>query len=102
LRKEGLVRDRPPEKIQLGVLISRICAELGLDAEAVRRPNKTKRPAMARGIISYLAIHELGYKGGEVGRELHLGPAGVSLAVRRGEIVVRENPALLGCMEPEK
>lgn len=48
----------------------------------------------ARGIICYLAVREMGYKGFEVGKEMHLGPAGVSIAVRRGEVLMRNNPGL--------
>jgi hypothetical protein len=37
-----------------------------------------------------MAIRELGYMGLEVGKELNLGPAGVSIALRRGERILRE------------
>lgn len=30
----------------------------------------------------------------EAGKEMHLGPAGVSIAVRRGELLTRDNPGL--------
>ncbi|KAF0215262.1 MAG: hypothetical protein FD174_4201, partial [Geobacteraceae bacterium] len=40
----------------------------------------------------HLAIFELGYTGSEVGKFLHLGPTGVSLASRRGEKVLKADP----------
>ena len=49
--------------------------ELGL----IRRPGKIRSVADARGIVSCVAIRELGYKGTDVGRKLNLGPAGVSV-----------------------
>jgi hypothetical protein len=67
----------------------------GLDPEDVRRPSKTRAPAAARGIICHLAIFEFGYRGNEVGRFLHLGSSGVSLAARRGEKIMRADPAML-------
>jgi len=51
--------------------------------------------AMVRGVIYHLAIFEFGYSGGEVGRFLHLGSSGVSLAARRGERHVKAEPAIL-------
>jgi len=69
-------------------LIDRVCSVLGIEPKAVGVPSKTKAPAEARGIISYIAVRELGYKGKDVGRELHLGPTGVSIAVRRGEKII--------------
>jgi predicted transcriptional regulator len=62
---------------------------LRLDPDSVRRPSKSRAPAEARGIICHLAIFELGYTGSEVGKFLHLGPTGVSLASRRGEKVLK-------------
>jgi hypothetical protein len=67
----------------------------GLDPEAVRRPSKTRAPAAARGIICHLAIFEFGYRGNKVGRFLHLGSSGVSLAARRGEKIVRAEASML-------
>ena len=50
--------------------------------------------AEARGITSYIGIRELGFKGIQVGRELNLGAGGVSIALRRGESILRERPEL--------
>jgi hypothetical protein len=61
----------------------------------MRSPSKTRAPAAARGIIYHLAIFECGYRGNEVGRFLHLGFSGVSLAAKRGEKRLRADPAML-------
>jgi len=52
--------------------------------EMVRKPSKSRMPALARGIICQLAIFEFGYSGSEVGKYLYLGSSGVSLAAKRG------------------
>ncbi|MFN2366882.1 MAG: hypothetical protein ABR523_10545, partial [Desulfurivibrionaceae bacterium] len=51
-------------------------------------------PAAARGVICHLAIYELGFTGREVGKFLHLGPTGVSLASRRGEKLLKADSML--------
>ncbi len=75
-------------------LLDKVCEILGLDPEAVRRPDKHRALAEARGIVCWLAIREMGYKGSEVGGHLHLGPTGVTLATRRGEGALSGNPVL--------
>ncbi len=76
-------------------LVEIVALALSLDPDAVRRPSKNRAPATARGIICHLAIYEFGYTGSEVGKILHLGPTGVSLASRRGEKVLKTDPLLL-------
>lgn len=88
-------------RLSLPALADYVCDEMGVDKTAIRHPSKARRLAEARGVICFLAVRELGYKGIEVGRLLHLGPTGVSLAVRRGECIVRENPSFLKCIHPE-
>lgn len=66
-----------------------------LDPDLVRRPSKSRAPAAARGLICHLAIYQLGYTGSDVGKFLHLGPTGVSLASRRGEKLLKGDSLLL-------
>lgn len=81
--------------ITLARLLEVVSGIWGLDPDAVRRPSKARAPAAARGIICHLATFEFGYRGDEVGRFLHLGSSGVSLAARRGEKIMRADPAVL-------
>jgi hypothetical protein len=46
------------------------------------------------GIISYIRVRKLGYKGIEVGQGLNLGAGGVSVALRRRESMLRERPEI--------
>jgi len=64
---------------------------MGLEADSVRKPCKSRLPALARGIICHLAIFEFGYMGIEVGKYLYLGSSGVSLAAKRGEKYLKGN-----------
>jgi len=94
LRQEEIMCDKIRSVLSLRELTKRVCSLLNIDPEAMRLPSKAKAIAEARGVISYLAIRNLGYKGKEVGQALHLGPTGVSIAVRRGERLVMSNPEL--------
>jgi hypothetical protein len=85
LRKKEVLRPRIDVPIGLTELVKLVSEKLGIDQEKIRRPSKARQLAEARGLICYLAVRHLGYRGADVGRELHLGPTGVSIAVRRGE-----------------
>jgi REP element-mobilizing transposase RayT len=93
---ERMLRDRPMREkaclITPSQLIEKTSLALGLEAGAVREPSKTRLLAEARGMICYVGIRELGYSGLEMGKELNLGAAGVSRALRRGELLFREAP----------
>ncbi|MDI7260400.1 MAG: transposase [Thermodesulfobacteriota bacterium] len=84
LSEKGRVFVRLPE------LVDTVSSILHVNPELIRQPSKIRLIAEARGVISYMAIRELGYMGLEVGKELNLGPAGVSIALRRGERILRE------------
>jgi REP element-mobilizing transposase RayT len=94
LLKNEVLHEKIDISLPLSELIDRISSLLNVESKAVRRPSKAPPLAEARGIICYFAVRELGYKGLELGKELHLSPAGVSIAVRRGEFLIRERPEL--------
>ena len=94
LQQEEQLKDKIKSKITIPELVKSVCEVLRLEPEAVRRPSKCRELAEARGIVCYIACCKLGYRGNEAGRELQLGPAGVSIASRRGERAIMGNPAL--------
>jgi putative transposase len=94
LRRDVRLQEKM-RRITLPQLLAVVSAAVGVDPAAVRRPSKSRAQAAVRGIICHLAIFEFGYSGSEVGRFLHLGSSGVSLAARRGERLVKAEPAIL-------
>ena len=92
---EADLRMKIGKAISIPELIVRICKALELEPEIVIHPSKTRRLAEARGIICYFGVRKLGYMGTELGKELHLGPTGVSIAIRRGERSLKDNPQVL-------
>lgn len=93
LRQDVRLQERM-RRVTLPHLLEVVSAAMGVDSDSVRRPSKSRAPALVRGIICPLAIFEFGYRGSEVGRFLHLGSSGVSLAARRGEMLVKAEPAI--------
>jgi len=94
LRQEEQLRDKLPRPVSLSCLVAAVAEVLGLEPTAVRKPSKSRLPAAARGVICTLAIFEFGYSGTEVGRYLHLGSSGVSLAAKRGERLLEADAAI--------
>ncbi len=94
LQQNETLRDRLPLSMTLAELIRRVAAAFNLTAEAVCRQGKARPTAEARGIVAYFAVRELGLKGIDVGRAIHLTSAGVSIAVQRGERLALEKPEL--------
>jgi putative transposase len=88
------VREKIRALVPPSELIEKVSFVLGIEPEVIRRPSKNRSIAEARGMICYVAIRELEYSGIEMGRELHLGSAGVSRALRRAESVFRESPEI--------
>jgi hypothetical protein len=86
--------ERGRVSVSLSELIGRVSSILGVDEKLIRQPSKIRSLSEARGIISYIGVRELGYRGLEVGRELNLGAAGVSVALRRGKSILRERPEI--------
>lgn len=92
LQQNETLRDRLPlSTITLPELIRRVCALFNLQPEAITRPGRSRPVTEARGITAYLAVSELGLKGTEVGKAIRLTSSGVTIAVKRGERLVREN-----------
>ena len=86
--------EKLPKCVPLGRLAEVVAGALGLESATVRKPSKNRLPAAARGKICHLAVFEFGYSGTEVGRYLHLGSSGVSIAARRGELLLHADEEL--------
>jgi hypothetical protein len=93
LRNRGL-REKVRVLVPLSELVGEISLIMKIDPASIRQPSKIRTFSEARGVVCYVGIRELGYKGFELGRELNLGASGVSIALRRGESFLRENPGL--------
>ena len=52
--------------------MGRVADEFGVKVEEIKRRGKNEVLADARAVVSYFAVRELGYKGAELGKRLHL------------------------------
>ena len=94
LKQKELLRDKMKSTVTFTRLVAAVAMAMGLEADSVRKPSKSRLPALARGIICHLAIFEFGYLGSEVGKYLYLGSSGVSLAAKRGEKYLKAERAI--------
>jgi putative transposase len=99
LRKEKELSVHFPAPIPLRDLVEKIAGIFGIGSEDLKKKNRSSKFSDARGVISYLAVGQIGYNGTEVARLLNLSRSGVSIAARRGEDLVRKNPSLKEVMQ---
>ena len=77
-------------------IIRKTAETMGVTVDLLRQRNRVKDLVDARGVICYLAVRESNYSGVAVARALHMSRSGVSVAVKRGGEIVKENPELKG------
>ncbi len=90
---DGGMTKCPP--LSLAELVKAVCRVTGVDAARIARPGKERPLAQARALVCCLAVRECGYTGAEAGRVTGLGSASTSLAIKRGEVLLRQEPWLL-------
>ena len=88
------IREQKRSPLSLADLLQNVCEITGVDAVVIGRPGKERTLARARAIFCCLAVRAYGYTGKEVGSVTGLGSAGVSIAVQRGEKVMKKDPSL--------
>ena len=63
----------------------RVAQVLGITTEQVWQPGKFKQQVIARSLLCFWAVHELGESMTALGKRLGISTAAVSKSVRRGE-----------------
>ncbi len=81
--------------LSLEDLLQKVCEATGVKREILLRPGRVRAVAKARAIFCCLSVQEFGYTGKEAGMMLGFGSAGVSIAVRRGAELLKNDPTLL-------
>jgi len=70
---------------EFDVVEKRVCDVFNIKAEVLLSPGKQPQRVLARSVLAYWAVRELGMTGTEVGLRLGLSQSATSRAVRRGE-----------------
>jgi len=99
LRMRRELAAKLPRSLEIRDIVVRVCRHFGIDPAELRLNARSARIADARSVICYLAARQAGHSGVEVGREVNLRRAGVSVAAGRGEEMVKNDPALLGLID---
>ncbi len=71
-------------------LVKRVSGIFKIEVKQLLSPSKQPERVMARSVLSYWAVRELGISGTAVGEKLGLSQSAVSRAVQRGERLVSE------------
>lgn len=96
--RRGLAAELP-SRLGIAELIAKVCDRFTVDSALLREKSRAVGVAEVRGLVSYLATRYLGHSGAAVGRQLGLSRSGVSMAVRRGELLIKNDPALLSLID---
>lgn len=99
LRMRRELESKFPCAMEIGDIIARVCRHYEIDPEELRLKSRARRIADARSVICYLAVRQTGHSGVEVGRQVTLTRAGVSVAASRGEQMVKNKPVLLALVD---
>ncbi|MFH1620352.1 MAG: transposase, partial [bacterium] len=79
----------------LDKIANRVSQVMALELNEIWAPGKGRRRVNARSVLCYWAVREVGFSMAELSKQLNLSLSGVSLAVKRGEQIARENGYLL-------
>jgi len=85
---------RIKNKISLEELLQKVSADMEIELKELMSPSRRTKISMARAIVSYWAVREMGYPGIEIGRILNLSGPGVTKCVARGKKILDNNEKL--------
>jgi putative transposase len=85
--------------LEIKEIVVKVCRCFEVAPEELMLKRRAAKIVAARSVICYLAVRHLGHNGVEVGTNVSLARAGVSVAATRGERIVRENRELLALID---
>ncbi len=80
--------------VSLDEILQHVAATFSIEASALVGGSKIKQFADARGAVCYIAARKVGINGAVIAKRLNISRAGVVLAARRGEAIVKRIPEL--------
>ena len=83
LRMRRELKSKFPQAVGIKDIVAKVCHHGGVDPEELRLNTRAARIVNARNIICYLAVRQAGHSGVEVGRQVNMRRAGVSVAASR-------------------
>jgi chromosomal replication initiation ATPase DnaA len=83
------------KRFDLDKVVQRVSHLLGIEPKELWIKGKYPQVVQARSLLCYWAVRELGMRMSELSRKLKLSQPAVSLSVKRGEKIAKENQYLL-------
>jgi len=78
-------------------IVERVAGYFDLSTDTILSPGKQRQRVMARSLVAYFAVKELGMDGTDVGQRMGVSQSAVSRAVVRGEqVAAKHSIALVG------
>jgi chromosomal replication initiation ATPase DnaA len=79
-------------QMPLPELVGKVSESFKVDAEDLYRGKRKREVSRARALVSYLAVHKMGYRFSEVGEVLRVHPVNVARSLDKGEEVYKCHP----------
>lgn len=98
LRSDNHLRDRIEIRFDLTTLADHVADHFDINQDQLFERSRDKTRRKARDLFCYIAVRRLGYKGTQVGKSMGLQRAAVSHAVKRGELIMRQEPEVVAAI----
>ena len=95
LRKDNQLRGKIETRLDLIALAGRVADHFNIGRDQFFWRSRDEIRRKARDLFCYIAVRRLGYQGTQVGKRLCLQRAAVSHAVKRGELIARQEPEIV-------
>jgi len=95
LRQRRELESKFPRSMEIKDIVATVCRYFAIEPADLKHNSRAANIVDARSVICYLAVRQVGHSGVEVGKQVNLLRAGVSVAASRGEEKVRNIPVLL-------
>ena len=87
LREANVIDIKKKARIPLSELIGKVTDFLGMGGEDLLMGRRKREVSLARALVSYLAVQEMGYRFTEVGQALNIHPVNIARSLEKGEKV---------------
>jgi hypothetical protein len=94
LRQRRELESKFQSSMEIKDIVATVCRYLLIDPVELQHNSRAAKIVDARSVICYLAVRQVGHSGVEVGKQVNLRRAGVSVAASRGEEKVKNDPVL--------
>lgn len=96
LKESGLSMPAKKHQVPLTDLVGKVSEWFKVELEDLFLGRRKKEVSSARALVSYLAVHKMGYRFSEVGEALRVHPVTIARSLEKGKEVFDHHPGLTG------